>query len=235
MALPKIVSPTFQIKIPSKNEYKRFRPFLVKEEKILLLAQQGDEKDIVFAIKQVLNNCCIDQIDVDSLAIFDVEYIFLQLRAKSVNNIIQLKYRDNEDGEVYSFDLNLDEIDVVYSPEHTNKIKISDDIGMILKYPSFDAVKDIIFNEAEGTVVFDKILNQCIDRVYDAENVYPASEYTEKEISDFIDSLEHKTFKQIETFFKTMPKIYHELKYQNTLGHDRTIRLENIKDFFTWR
>lgn len=235
MSLPKILTPTFSIKIPSSGETKRFRPFLVKEEKILLLAQQGDEKDIVFAIKQVINNCAIDSIDVDELAIFDIEYIFLQLRSKSVNNIVSLKYRDTEDDEVYSFELDLDQVDVVFDPSHTNKVIISEDVGILLKYPSFDAIKDIIVNQVEGTMIFDKIINRCIDKVYDSTNVYTANDYTEKELTDFIESLDFKAFRQIEQFFLTMPKIYHELKYKNKFDHDRVIRLETIKDFFTWR
>jgi hypothetical protein len=235
MALPKISTPTFSLKIPSINEEKRFRPFLVKEEKILLLAQQGDEKDIVYAIKQIINNCAIDTIDIDSLAIFDIEYIFLQLRSKSVNGVVNLKYRDTEDDEIYEFQVNLDDVNVVFDPEHTNKVSINEDVGIILKYPSFDAIKDIIVNQIEGSMVFDKIINQCIDKVYDSVNVHTNSDFTEKELTEFIESLDYKTFKQIERFFQTMPKIYYEIKYKNKFEHDRIIKLETIKDFFTWR
>lgn len=232
MALPKISVPTFTIKVPSTGKDLRFRPFLVKEEKILLLAQTGDSNDEMGALIQIINNCCFDDLDVDKLTTFDVEYIFLKLRAKSVNNIVNLKYRDNEDNEIYEFDVNLDEIEMKVDPNVTNKIDINDEIKMIMKYPNIKIAQNLgnVKNENE---LLNKILIHCIDNIYDAENIYPANEVSEEELVDFLENLDTKTFKKIEDFFTNMPKIYHELNYKNKMGNDRTIKLESIQDFFT--
>lgn len=232
MALPKITVPTFNIKVPSTGKELKFRPFLVKEEKILLLAQTGDTNDEIGALTQIINNCCFDDINVDALTTFDVEYIFLKLRARSVNNVIKLRYRDNEDNELYDFEINLDEIEIKFDPTISNKIDITDDLKMIMKYPSIKIAQGLgsVKNESD---LLNKILIHCIDSIYDKENVYPAKESTEEELIEFLENLDTKTFKRIEEFFSKMPKIYHELNYKNKLGNDRTIKLETIQDFFT--
>jgi hypothetical protein len=163
MPLPKIDQPIFDMTIPSIGKTITFRPFLVKEEKILLIAQQsGNDTDVIRAIKQILNNCVLEDIDLDSLAIFDIEYMFLKLRSKSVNNIVKLSYRDVEDGEVYDFELDLDTIEVTIPENIGSKIEINDTVGMTMKYPSAsitDRLKDF---DTEVDLMTFFIVN-CID------------------------------------------------------------------------
>lgn len=231
MALPKIETPIFYIKIPSLQKEFRFRPFLVKEEKLLLMAQEAGGKEEILALIQVINNCCLDSIDVDKLTTFDVEYIFLKLRARSVNNIVKLRYRDTEDNEIYEFELNLDDIQISFDEGNQNKIQINEEIGITLKYPSI-SISEKIAGLNDQSEILNKILINCIDVIFDKNKVYPAKDSTEKELVDFIDNLDTKSYKKIEKFFDTMPKLYHEIDYKNSLGHDRKIRLSTLKDFF---
>jgi len=232
MSLPKIQTPTFSIVIPSLQKEVRFRPFLVKEEKILLLAQSGGGKDEIDALIQIINNCCLEDININDLTTFDVEYIFLKLRARSVNNVVKLKYRDTEDEKVYDFEVNLDEIEMKAAESNEKKIQINEDVGLVMKFPNVKISQQVadIENEVE---LLNNILLHCIDYIYDKDNVYPAKESSHQELMDFLESLDTKTFKKIEDFFLTMPKLYHELHYKNSLDHDRTIKLESIQDFFT--
>lgn len=232
MALPKISVPTFALNIPSKNKKKTFRPFLVKEEKILLMAQQGNEQDMIDAIKQIINNCCVEDINVDSLATFDIEYLFLKLRGKSVDNVIELKFRDKEDDKVYDFQINLDEIEITINEENDPKIEITNEIGMIMKYPNIASTQKMAGIDDQEDV-FNKVLVSCIDTIYDEESVYPASEHTDEELIEFIEQLDSKSFKKIEKFFDTLPKLSHVLEYENELGHKRRIELNTVQDFLT--
>ena len=234
MPLPKIEQQLFDMIIPSTGKKIVFRPFLVKEEKILLIAQQGgNDTDIIRAIKQILNNCIQDDIDIDSLAIFDLEYMFLKLRSKSVNNVVKLSYRDTEDEQVYDFELDLDTIEIDMPENINSKIDITENVGMTMKYPSAsitDRMKDFE-NEVDLMTFF--IVN-CIDTIYDEENVCVASEFSEKEISEFLDGLDVKTFEKIREFFENVPRLQHIITYNNALGNVRTIELSSLKDFFMW-
>lgn len=234
MPLPKIDQPIFDMTIPSIGKNITFRPFLVKEEKILLIAQQsGNDTEVIRAIKQILNNCILIDIDLDSLAIFDIEYMFLKLRSKSVNNIVKLSYRDTEDGEVYDFDLDLDTIEVTMPDNINSKIEINENVGMTMKYPSAsitDRMKDFD-NEVDLMTFF--IVN-CIDTIYDEDNVYVASDFTEEEISEFLDGLNVKSFEKIREFFESIPRLYHKIEYKNSIDSDRSIELTSLKDFFMW-
>lgn len=234
MPLPKIDQPLFDVIIPSTQQKVVFRPFLVKEEKILLIAQQsGNDTEIIRAIKQILANCIQDPIDVDTLAVFDLEYLFLKLRAKSVNNVVKLSYRDTQDDEVYDFEVNLDDIEVELPAEVNSKIEISKNVGMTMKYPTADITDKMgeFKNEVELMTFF--IIN-CIDTIYDEENLYAVSDYSEEEITEFLDSLSVTTFDKIRSFFESIPKLYHKIEYQNSLGNKREIELTNLKDFFMW-
>jgi hypothetical protein len=235
MPLPKIDTPIFEMTIPSQDKAIKFRPFLVKEEKILLIAQQSDsDKDIILAIKQILNNCIIDSdFDVDSLATFDLEYMFLKLRARSVNNVIEVSYRDIEDDKVYTFEIDLDEVEIQKTETQSNKIKINDDIGMIMKYPSVQTINNIPEN-ASGTDVVEYLVRSCIDKIYDEDNVYIVAEEPEEEVQAFIDNLDVETYDKIRQFFSDLPKMYHKIEYKNSLGNDRSIELTSLRDFFTW-
>ena len=231
MKLPKIDSPIFQLKLISIDIPVKFRPFTVKEEKILLIAEESKENsDILSAIKQVINNCCISDIDIDKLPIFDIEYFFLQLRSKSVNNITTLKYKDKKDEIVREFDVNLDEIKPTVDSNHSNIIKITDKITVQFKYPSISMA--IKINKLQNATNVE-YLAECLDKVYEEDEVYEASNFKFEERVDFINSLNSKMFDQImNTFIKTMPKLSHTLEYENKEGEKRTIVLEGYRSFF---
>lgn len=235
MALPRIDKPLFKMKMPSIGKEVTYRPFLVKEEKILLMAQlSGVEKDIVLAIKQILQNCVQeDWFDADKLTTFDIEYMFLKLRAKSVNNIVSLTYQDLEDGKNYNFDVNLDDIELDYPDGHTNKIAITEDIGIIMRYPTVDDVQSIPV-DLNYVEMLDALILKCIDKIYDKDNVYKADDEAPEELAHFIEGLDVNTFQKVREFFETLPKLVHKIEYKNSLGNERTIELRNLKDFFSW-
>ena len=231
MALPKIDQPLFDLIIPSTGKKIAFRPFLVKEEKILLIAQSGGDTEMVRAIKQIINNCVIEDINVDDLATFDLEYMFLKLRAKSVNNLIKLSYRDNEDEELYDFEVDLDKIEVEMPKDINPKIKINETVGMTMKYPSA-GISDKISEFENEVELMTFFITNCIDTIYDEETVYVASDYSAKELNEFLDSLDVSTFDKIREFFEKIPKMRHTINYTNKLGNERTIELSSIRDFF---
>jgi hypothetical protein len=234
MPLPKIDQPLFDMVIPSTGKKVTFRPFLVKEEKILLIAQQsGNDSEIIRAIKQILNNCIQDDLDLDTLAIFDIEYAFLKLRAKSVNNVVKLSYRDTEDDEVYNFDLDLDTIEIDMPERINSKIKITDNVGMTMKYPSASITDKMSGFDNEVDLMTFFIVN-CIDTIYDEDNVYVADDFSEQEISEFLDGLDVKTFEKIREFFESVPRLYHKIEYTNKAESPRSIELTSLKDFFMW-
>lgn len=235
MTLPKIDKPLFDLHVPSLDKKVKFRPFVVKEEKILLIAQQsGQEKDIIQAIKQVVNNCVQEKgFDVDKLATFDLEYLFLKLRAKSVNNIIEVSYRDLEDDKVYPFVIDLDEVEMQNQKKMSNKIAITDSVGIVMKYPSV-TILDNLPAESSPADIVEYLVRACIDCVYDDEMVYKAADYTEDELTEFLDSLSIDTFNKIREFFDTLPQMYYKLEYKNSLGNERVIELTTLNDFFTW-
>lgn len=236
MALPKIQSPTFELVIPSLNKPATFRPFLVKEEKILLMAQQSsDEKEAVRAIKQVVNNCCLSEdIHVEKLAMFDLEYIFLKLRARSVNNIIEVFYRDAEDEKQYKLKIDLDEVEMVMPKKIDKNIKINKTSGVVMKYPSASLVDEMKEFKSEVEIL-NFFIVKCLDEIYDENNVYPASEQTEAELQDFVDNLDVKTFDKIRNFMENMPRLEHTIKYKNSLDKEKSVTLSTLNDFFILR
>lgn len=234
MPLPKIDQPLFDVVIPSTQQKVIFRPFLVKEEKILLIAQQSkNDTEIIRAIKQILMNCIQDPVDIDSLAVFDLEYLFLKLRSKSVNNIVKLSYRDTEDDIIYDFEVNLDDLEIQMPEKINSKIEINENVGMIMKYPTADITDKMGEFENEVELMTFFIIN-CIDTIYDEENVYNISDYSQSEITEFLDNLDVSTFDKIRNFFENIPKLYHKIEYENSLGSKREIELTNLKDFFMW-
>ena len=234
MSLPRIEKPLFELYVPSMKKNVKARPFVVREEKILLTAQQaGQEKDIILAIKQVLNNCIVEEFDVDDLATFDLEYMFLKLRARSVNNIIDVSYRDNEDDEVYDFQIDLDEVELKVKEDVSNIIMITDKIGIKMKYPSVTILDNIPDTEDAAGVV-DYLIKSCIDQIFDEENVYPVSDHTDEELTEFLDSMDVEAFGKIREFFDNLPQMYHKLEYTNKNGNKRTIELTTLSDFFIW-
>jgi hypothetical protein len=236
MPLPKIDQPLFDVIIPSNGKKIMFRPFLVKEEKILLISQQGGEDtEVIRAIKQILNLCVQDEdFNVDDLTTFDLEYLFLKLRARSVNNVVKLSYRDNEDGKIYNFELDLDTIEVEMPTDIDATIDVADGISMIMKYPSASITDKLQQFENEIDLMTFFIVN-CIDTILTPEEIFPASDYSSAELEEFIDQLPVTSFEKIREFFEKMPKLYHKIEYTNEEGNDRSIELNNLKDFFMWR
>jgi hypothetical protein len=236
MSLPKINYPTFTVEIPSTKKKTTFRPFLVKEEKILLMAKASeDETDILLAIKQIVNNCAIDpKFDVNQLAIFDMEYCFLKIRAASVSDVISVSYNDFEDKKNYDFEIKLNDVTVEFPKEITNTIKITPTTGITLKYPSSSLYEDKEFlNSGEET--FFQLIIRCIDKIYEEDNMYDAKNYTNKELEEFLESLDVKTFESVQNFMLNQPSLKYVIEYKNSLGNDRKIELKSLTDFFTFR
>ena len=199
--LPKIDHPTFKIKIPSLRKDHSFRPFLVKEEKLLLMAKESDNNsDIFSAIKQVVINCSLDKnLNIDKLAIFDLEYIFLKIRAFSVDNIVKIAYRDNEDGKVYDFEIDLNKVEIKYPENFIDKIKINENSGLIMKHPSASLYSDKEFLNTERDHYF-KLILKCIDKIYFNEEIYEIKDIAPKELEEFIENLNVNVFKQVNEF-----------------------------------
>ena len=233
MKLPVITQPLFEVTIPSTKKTVSFRPFLVREEKILLIAQEGASTDILRAIKQIINNCIIDDINMKSLTTFDLEYLFLKLHAKSVNNIAKLSYRDKEDDKVYDFEINLDEIEVQFNENNNKQIKINDSTGIIMKYLSADITENMREFDNEIDLLNFFIVNS-MDTIYDKDEIYRVEDFSEEEVTEFIDNLPPKTFDDIKKFFETIPTLEYTIKYKNSKGTDRLIELKSVKDFFMW-
>lgn len=233
MNLPKIQYPIFELTMPSTKEAIKFRPFTVKEEKILLISQESeDRKDRVRAMRQIVNNCCLNlPQDIGLLPPFDLEYCFLKIRSKSVGNIVELKYRDLTDQKIYEFEVDLDEIEITFNDGHDPNIKIDDNLGMIMKYPTIELL-DNMKGDLESTETLFEIISKCISVIYDENAAYEASNYSNKEIYEFLESLPSKVFDDITKFFETTPVLRHELNYKDSEGTEKTITLDGIDDFF---
>jgi hypothetical protein len=233
MALPKLSYPIFELILPSTKQTIRYRPFLVKEEKILLTAQaSGEPADILLAIRQVITNCVLTEgIDIEFLTTFDLEYLFIKIRAKSVNNVIKLAYKDLDDEKRYEVEVDLDQIEIQETPGHTNKIDLGNGLGLIMKYPRADLSNSVKKLDGELDIFFE-VLKGCIESVYDDKQVYNAADYTSEELEEFVQSLDVQAFQKIQEFFATMPKIYYEVKYTNSEGKEKVIPLTNLNDFF---
>jgi hypothetical protein len=233
MSLPKIQYPIFELTLPSNKETVKFRPFTVKEEKLLLISQESeDQKERMRAMRQIVNNCCFDlSQDIGLLPSFDLEYCFLKIRSKSVGNIIELKYKDLTDNKIYNFEVDLDELEVTFTENHKTTIKINDDLGVVMRYPTIEIINDIKTDLSNPESVFE-VIKKCVATIYDADDVYDTKDYTDKEITDFIESIPAKAFEDIGDFFVTLPVLTHELHYKDSDGTDKTITLQGIDDFF---
>ena len=231
MALPVIDSPIFSIELPSTKNTLRFRPFTVKEEKLLLLASESeDAKTVSDTIKQVLNNCFIDEVDINTLAIFDVEYVFIKLRAKSVNNIVELQFNDDHDKNVKT-EIDLEEVIVEFDPEHTNQINLSEKVILTMKYPSF-SMFEAMSGGKENTDMSD-ILKETIDKVVNGDEVLSLKDYSSEEVTAFTDSFTSKNMRDIEKFFGTLPKLKMDVKYRDSEGNDKVREVVGLQNFFT--
>ena len=242
--LPKIDVPIYNVKLLSNGKNLRFRPFTVKEEKLFLMANENEDLDnVVDTIKQILNNCVLDDFQVDSLPLFDIEHLFLNIRARSISEVVNLKYKCNKNildeetkeekkcNNVVEIDLNILEVEPEKQEGHTNKIEITEKMGVVMKYPSFETIKKFdVENEADSII---KITVNCIDYVYDSDSIYYAKDSTEEELIEFVESMQAKDLEKIKTFFDTMPKMKRDIDFKcNKCGHEEKIELEGIQNFF---
>jgi hypothetical protein len=238
MPLPKISTPTYELELPSTEQTIKYRPFLVREEKLLVLAlETEDTKQITNAIKTVIKNCIETKaIKVESLPTFDIEYLFLNIRGKSVGEEIEVNIICPDDEETsVPVKINLDEIQVQKNEGHTNKIKIDDKIMMEMKYPSLEQFikSNFDFNsDSQMEQSFD-LISSCIDKIYTEDEVWVASDVTKKELTDFLEQMNSSQFKEIEKFFETMPKLSHKVKVKNpNTKVESEVTLEGLSSFF---
>ena len=238
MPLPQIATPSYTLELPSIKKEIKYRPFLVKEEKILIIAMESeDSKQIADAVKNVISNCILTKgVKVDQLSTFDIEYLFLNIRGKSVGETVDVLITCPDDGKTQvPISINLDDIQVVVNENHSRDIKLDDSLTLRMKYPSMqEFVKTNFGNDFNITVdqTFDLIVS-CIEQVYSEEESWTASDCTKKELSEFIEQLSSKQFKQVEKFFETMPKLSHTLKVKNpNTGVESEVLLEGLSSFF---
>jgi hypothetical protein len=238
MTLPKLSTPTYELVVPSTNKKIKYRPFLVKEEKILLLAMETeDENQMANAVKTILSNCIqTPRFKIDSLALFDIEYIFLNIRGKSVGETVDLKITCPDD-EVTTVDIqiDLDEITVEKQEDHSNIIKMNDDVSVVMKYPSMDLFIKNNMSDGKSSDVDDvfEIASMCIDQIVDGEEVYEASNSSKKEINEFLEGMDTKQFLKVQKFFETMPKLSHTVSVTNpTTKVTSEVVIEGLASFF---
>ena len=238
MPLPKIATPTYELELPSTGQSIKYRPFLVKEEKVLVIALESeDNKQITNAIKAVLKSCILTKgVKVESLPTFDIEYLFLNIRGKSVGEELEVNVICPDDGETtVPVVINLDEIEVQKDENHSNKIKIDDSIMMELKYPSLDQFikNNFDFNDKNAMDQSFELIASCIDKVYTEDEVWATADCTKKEVKEFLESMNSSQFKKIESFFDTMPKLSHTIKVTNPKTKvEGEVVLEGLASFF---
>ena len=238
MPLPTIVTPSYELELPSTGKKIKYRPFLVKEEKLLVLALETEStKDISNAIKTVLKNCIQTRgVKVDNLPTFDIEYLFLNIRGKSVGEEVEVNLiaPDDEVTEV-PVTINIDDIKIQKSEEHTNKVKLDNELVMEMKYPSLDQFIKSNFDFTEEVSMdqsFDLIAS-CIDKIYNEEEVWSTADCTKKEVKEFLEQMNSMQFKEIEKFFETMPKLSHSVTFKNPKTKvESTVVLEGLSSFF---
>ena len=236
--LPKIATPTYELELPSTEQTIKFRPFLVKEEKLLVIALESeDTKQITNAIKTVIKNCIETKgIKVETLPTFDIEYLFLNIRAKSVGEEIEVNIICPDDEETnVSVKINVDEIKIQTNEDHTNKIKLDDTLMMEMKYPSLEQFIKNNFDISNNSAIDQsfELVASCVDKIYNEDEVWAAADVTKKELMDFLDQMNTSQFKQIEKFFETMPKLSHTIKVTNPNTEvESEVVLEGLSSFF---
>ena len=236
MALPILETATYDLTLPSKDLKVKFRPFLVKEEKILLQAlESGKDEDMTNALKQIVHACTFGKVNIDTLPLFDVEYIFLQIRAKSVGEIAKLKLLCPDDSKTYAdVEIDLSKVEVHVDDEHTNNIVIDEKkkLGMIMSYPTINSAKGRDPKKEKTRAMFD-ILANSIYQIYEGDKIHTPADYSNEEMQKFIDSLDSKTYKKINDFFDTMPKLKQDIELENPKTKVKSkLTLAGLSDFF---
>ena len=235
MALPKLNVPKYKIKLPSDGRTVNYRPFLVKEEKLLLLAtESGEQSDLITAVTDIIT-ACTDVQDVDKLPTFDIEYIFLQIRTKSVGESVDVSVTCPDDGETQvDVSIPLDQIKVIKTKGHKKEIKLSEEVVLTMKYPSLDIFVEMNFQpEDVGVDQVFRMAASCIDSIADVEQVYDCKDLPKDEITSFLDQMTSDQFKKVQDFFETMPKLSHTLKVKNpNTKVESEVKLEGLASFF---
>jgi len=236
MALPKLEVPIYELTVPSTDEKIKYRPFLIKEEKILLIAMEsGANEDVIQAVKQIVSECTFNTLKLGSMPMFDVEYIFLQIRSKSVGEVSKLKILCRDDGETYAnVEVDLTEIEVQVNDDHTNKIELTDEMGVIMRYPTIDSFSTAGISDITADNMLDVIVT-CIDKIYDkkGEEVYDSKDSSQKELMDFVEGMNTQQFQDVQAFFDSMPKLRHEITVVNPKTKvENVVALSGLNDFF---
>ena len=247
MGLPTITVPEYTLKLPSTGEEYKYRPFLVKEEKILLIAMESeDEAQIIDATITIIKNCLVGDLNIDDLPMFDIEYIFLQLRAKAKGELLELKYKCPKCESKIPLSINIEDIKVTTKEGHSTKVELQDGLGIVMKYPNISIQKQLVDIQKDATNIegmFETIIH-CVDYIYDAESTYPAKDHTAKELKEFLESLSDTQFQKLSSFFETSPSLKHEVELhcKNKTGkgketkkvcnYKEDIVLEGLASFF---
>ena len=232
MALPQLATAKYELTLPSTGEKVEYRPFLVKEEKILMIAQStGGQPDILRAVEQIIDSCTFGKLNVKTLPMFDLEYVFLQLRSKSVGSDTEVQITCPDDRETkVSVSINLDDIRCVKEVGHDNNIKLTDNIGIIMDYPRITSASMIVDSDTETAF---SVIKDCVRQIYDAENVHDKNDMDDGELNEFLESMSHEQFEKIQNFFDTMPKVKHTVKVKNpNTGVESDVVLEGLNAFF---
>lgn len=232
--LPKISTPTFETKLPSTGDKIFYRPFLVKEEKILLLAREtGEINEVYNAIKQVINNCVmVDGFDIDTCATFDLEHLFIKIRAVSVGNIVKFKVTDSDDGIEYDLQVDLNEVEIKMPDEVYDKIELSEGVGLSMKYPAPE-ISEKLKDLKSVDDITHAMIKECIVTVWDEDEVHPWNQASEAEKDAFLEMLPVDEYKKMGKFFKNMPKLEHVVEYTNSNGTKKKTVFRSLNDFFT--
>lgn len=240
MPLPKINTPTYEMTLPSTGKKIKYRPFLVREEKILIMAMESENmKDITNSIIQILSDCILtENVKIESLATFDIEYLFLNVRARSVGETVDVNITCPDDGETQvEMSIDIDSIKIQKTRGHKNIIKLDDELSMKLRYPSLDQFVENNFETGEVVSEVGQslaMISSCIEMIYNQEESWEASEYSRKELDEFLEQMNTKQFKQIEKFFTTMPKLSHTIAVKNPkTGVESEVVLEGLASFFS--
>ena len=230
MALPKLQTPTYELKLDTLDSPIQFRPYLVKEEKILMIASEtGDEKSIIRALTQIVKSCTFDKVDVESLPVFDIEYLFLNIRAKSVGEVVKINITCPDDKKTtVPKQININDVKVQKNENHNNVIVVNDTIKIVMKYPT---LKDVANVNTQNTAELFKVIPKCIKSVYEGEKII--EDFTDEEISEFVNNLNSGQFKSIQDFFMTMPRLKHDVEVDNPVTKVKsTVSLEGVQSFF---
>ena len=237
MALPSVEVPRYELTLPSQDVKIQFRPFLVKEEKLLLIAMESkDNKEIVSATKEILKACTFDKLDIENLPMFDIEYILLQVRSKSVGEISKFRVLCPDDKETLTeVELDLSTVNVNVDDEHTNKIVVDEtrNLGLVLNYPTLNISQaGFDMDDTNIDAVFDVIISS-IDHIYEGDKIYPAKDSTKEELKEFVESMSQEVFKKVKNFFDTMPQLRHEIEVENPKTKIKSkVVFRGLQDFF---